>query len=133
MQEIHETPIQPNSASVLAEVPVASCPQCHQPVREQDFFCPNCGKNLKPAPASTGIAKQLMLYVGSVLLPPLGYIWGIKYLLQKGGKAKVVGIVCILITTASLWFSYLALQSYYTYVQTQVEEASMRINRLQGY
>jgi predicted amidophosphoribosyltransferase len=78
-----------------------SCPQCHTPVRPTDFFCSNCGKKLKAKPLSTTIATEIMYYIGSLALPPLGYWWGIKYLKQPDAVSKRIGILCIVITTIS--------------------------------
>jgi hypothetical protein len=78
------------------------CSQCHVAVRVSDYFCFNCGKNLKPKPLSTSVSTQLIYYAGSVFLPPMGIIWGIKYLKEKESKAKIVGIVCITITVVVL-------------------------------
>lgn len=74
------------------------CTQCHIEVRPNDYFCFNCGKNLKPKPLPTDAVNQLLYYVGSILLPPMGIIWGIRYMKEKSQTAKIVGVVCIIIT-----------------------------------
>ncbi len=116
----------------IADVPVASCPQCHQPIREQDYFCPNCGKNLKPAPPSTSVGKQIMLYVGSLLLPPIGVVWAVPYLRQPDTRSKMVGFITLAVTAISLILSVIALQGFYNYINDQVNQATQQINRMQG-
>jgi len=87
----------PNTvSSTPSNAPI--CTQCHIQVRESDYFCFNCGKNLKPKPLSTSALTQCMYYLGSIFLPPMGFIWGIRYLREKSPVAKVVGIICIALT-----------------------------------
>lgn len=78
------------------------CPTCHVPVRAIDYFCYNCGANLHPKPLDTSIGKQLMLYIGSVILLPFGIVWGFRYLKQPDSKSKLVGIITIIITIVTL-------------------------------
>lgn len=78
------------------------CTQCHTTVRPTDFFCYNCGKNLKEKPFSISLTTQLLYYAGSVLLPPFGIIWGLRYLKQTDTVAKRVGLICIVLTIVSL-------------------------------
>lgn len=80
------------------------CPKCHVPVGISDFFCRNCGQNLKPTPPSTTLTAQIELYGKSLLLPPLGFIWGFKYLRQPDTKSKLVGLITIVMTIAVLIF-----------------------------
>ena len=71
-------------------------------VRPTDYFCFNCGKNLKPKPLSTSLGKQIVIYLESILLPPMGFVWGIRYLGQKGSSSKAVAIISIILTVVSL-------------------------------
>ena len=89
--------------------PALLCPVCHYPIQQTYYFCPNCGKNLKPAPPSTSFEKQISLYLLSIFLPPFGLIPGVKYLMQDNEKSKIVGIVAIILTIIST-----ALTTYYT-------------------
>ena len=41
---------------------------------------------------------QAGIYVGSILLAPLGLVWGIRYLRQSDQKSKIIGIVAIVLT-----------------------------------
>jgi hypothetical protein len=78
------------------------CPQCHVTVRPTDYFCYNCGHNLQPVPPSISLADQLALYIKSILLPPFGVLWAIKYLKQNSNKSKIVGLTAIILTLVSL-------------------------------
>lgn len=82
--------------SIMDEMLV--CPACHIAVRPTDYFCFNCGKNLHAAPLGTGPADQIKLYLGSVFLTPMGIIWGLQYLREKDEKAKIVGIVAMILS-----------------------------------
>ena len=77
------------------------CPQCHVPVRPTDYFCANCGKSLHAKPLSTSLTTEIMYYIGSLLLPPLGYWWGFKYLKQPDAVSKRIGIIIMVLTTIS--------------------------------
>lgn len=79
-----------------------TCPVCHQNVDATDFFCRNCGKKLHEPPLSTNIALEILYYIGSVLLPPFGLVWGIKYIKQPDPAARRIGIVSIVLTVVSL-------------------------------
>jgi hypothetical protein len=77
---------------------ITSCPTCHQPVDPQDYFCRNCGANLKPKPLSMTFMQIVSLFIGSLVLPPMGIIWGYRYLKENDSKAKIFGLFLIVIT-----------------------------------
>jgi len=74
------------------------CPSCHQAVETQDYFCRNCGKNLKTAPLPTDLTAQMMVYLKSALLPPWGLFLGLKYFGQKDQKSRIIGMLAFGIT-----------------------------------
>ncbi|HUD20258.1 MAG TPA: zinc ribbon domain-containing protein [Patescibacteria group bacterium] len=78
------------------------CPVCHTEVRLSDYFCFNCGKNLHEKPPSVTPESQAMLYLGSIFLPPMGVIWGWRYLKRDDQKSKIVGTVAMVITVIVL-------------------------------
>ena len=82
--------------------PLAVCPGCHASVRPTDYFCFNCGKSLKSKPPSTSLTRQLLIYAGSIFLPPLGIIWGIRYLRQDDQSSKIIGWLAIILTLLSI-------------------------------
>jgi len=77
------------------------CPFCHQIVRDSDFYCSSCGRKLHEKPLPTSIFVELLYYLGSILLPPLGIFWGIKYLKQNDEDAKRIGLLSIVFTVIS--------------------------------
>lgn len=79
------------------------CPVCHVAVRPTDFFCYNCGKNLHGKPLETTKLMEYMYYAGSVLLPPIGLWWGVRYLKQSDEKSKRIGWICIILTIISFF------------------------------
>ncbi|MFH1833187.1 MAG: zinc ribbon domain-containing protein [Candidatus Levyibacteriota bacterium] len=95
---------------VIVQQPSVSnlvCPFCQFPISEVFLFCPNCGKKIKDAKITIG--KQIGIYLLSIFLPPLGLWPGIKYLLRNDKKAKIVGMVAIILTILSavimIWYS----------------------------
>jgi hypothetical protein len=81
---------------------IISCPTCHTAVRPTDYFCFNCGKSLHPVPPSTAIEKQILLYIGSFLLPPFGIFWGLPYIRSADTKSKTVGYIVIGVTVLAI-------------------------------
>ena len=77
------------------------CPFCSFSLSENFYFCPNCGKKINEPIASVTLGKQIGIYLLSLFLPPLGLFPGIKYLLQKDQKRKMVGVVAIALTILS--------------------------------
>jgi len=67
-------------------------------VRATDFYCYNCGKNLHPAPLQTDTTTLVALFLKTILLPPLGILWGLQYLRQADERSKIVGVAAIVIT-----------------------------------
>lgn len=98
------------------------CQRCHSEVRVGDYFCFNCGENLRPKPLDTSVGHQLTLYVGSVVLLPMGLIWGMRYVRQSSGKAKTVGVVCIIITVVTVVILAKVTVNFMQLLNQQVEE-----------
>ena len=106
---------------------VAGCPTCHQPVAPTDYYCANCGQNLRPTPPSTSLGSQVELYLKSILLPPLGIIWSLKYLKQKELKAKLVGLTMIIITVVELG---LIAKTTINLINTVNEQVNSQLNQM---
>ena len=106
-----------------------TCPQCHTAVRATDFFCFNCGKNLKPKPLATSLETLLPYYLGSIILPPLGLVWGIKYVRQQSRTAKIHGAVFIVITVIEVILLTVWTVNFVNTLQAQVNS---QLNGLQG-
>lgn len=101
-----------------------TCPQCHQPVQPEWYFCPNCGKDLRAKPRSTTVLMQVGIYALSVFLPPLGLWPGIQYLREADPKAKQIGMAAIALTVVStivtVWITYAFLESYINQVNQSI-------------
>ena len=105
-----------------------TCPNCHSEVRPTDYFCFNCGKNLKPAPPVVTIASQVVLYAKSVLLPPLGIWWALPYLKANDQKSKIIGVVAVVLTFLSLLIAFKLTQDFISSLNEQVNEATNLYN-----
>jgi hypothetical protein len=91
-------------------VPVGkTCKHCQNPITENVYFCPNCGKKIKEPPFKLTIPAFLGIMFLSIFLTPLGLIPGFKYLKLKEPRAKIFGISVILIT---LLFTFLMLYTF---------------------
>ena len=111
------------------------CPVCHQPTLPQYYFCPNCGTKLNSAPLSTTITTQVWIYVFSIILPMICFIFvnkwpGIKYYKSKDPKAKQIGqiawVLIILSTIITIWlaviFTQMAIKSSVNSINSDLSE-----------
>ena len=57
---------------------------------------------LKEKPISTGAMRQIIYYIASVLLPPLGFWWAWKYWKQGDETSKKICYALVIITIISL-------------------------------
>jgi len=96
------------------------CPACHVTVRPEDYFCYNCGQNLRPKPLSTSFSGQLVVYLKSLLLPPWGVILGMRYLRQPDRRSKLVGWAAIILTVVILMVVIKLTMNMITLVNDQV-------------
>ena len=96
------------------------CPTCHAVVRFSDYFCFNCGKNLHVKPPSISMMDQVVLYVKCIFLPPMGILWGLKYLKQPDQKYRIVGIVAIALTVVVILWAVNYTMNIYTSVTKQL-------------
>lgn len=83
-------------------------------VSEDMYFCPACGKPLKSNPAETGVGRQILVYVISILLPPFGFWYAWKYLRQQDKKSKLIGWVAIVLTIVSIIANVWVMAGYLT-------------------
>ena len=104
----------------MDETPI--CPKCHVAVKTTDYFCYNCGTNVHPKPLSTSVTTQLLIYIGSITLPPLGLFWGFKYLRQPDQGSKIVGIVAIILTIIILVLTVIFTVNLVNTINTQVNQ-----------
>lgn len=99
------------------------CPRCHIQVRSTDYYCFNCGKNLKPAPPKTDITSQIFLYLKSFILPPLGLWWALPYLKQKEFKFKLIGVIAIILTLLSVVLAIKLAQDFSNILNEQINQS----------
>lgn len=109
---------------------ILTCAHCHVAIRQTDYFCFNCGTNLKPTPPSFNVLSMMKLFGGSILIPPMGLVWGFPYIRQPDMKSRVVGGVAMIITVLVFIYSTYWFYNYMQNVTAQVDE-QMRI--LQGF
>ncbi len=103
----------------------AICPNCHtENIPLTDFYCPQCGAQLRIKPASTSTVTEILLYIGSLLLPPLGFWWAFKYFRIPDPRAKRIAVVCVVLTIISLIVSYFLFQGFMTNVNNQINSTS---------
>lgn len=98
------------------------CPFCKNIVPADSYFCPQCGKEIKRKPSSTSIGKQILVYFISFFLPPfgLGYAW--KYIRHGDKKSKIIGIIAIVLTIASIIISLWMMEQILKPIQDQMNE-----------
>ena len=113
---------QSNQVSAASQIPVPKpgnansasvsmiCPQCHQPVQPEYYYCPNCGKKLSEPGLSTSTMSQILLYVFSAVLPFIGYLaiskWqGMQYIRSGEPRAQQIGWIAMAILVISSIFA----------------------------
>lgn len=79
-----------------------TCPYCHFTLTAFSYFCPNCGKPINKKSLSTTVLREIVVYLISFFLPPLGFWYGFKYIRQGDEKAKRIGVIAIILTAVSL-------------------------------
>jgi len=88
------------------------CPICKFSVQNDWFFCPNCAHELKEKIPNITLGKQLVIYLVSFFLTPLGLGWGLKYIRSKDNKVKMIGAISILLTIISIVMMIAAFKSF---------------------
>lgn len=78
------------------------CPACNFEINPEWYFCPNCGKQLREAPITITIPKQILIYFVSFFLAPLGLGWGLKYIRHSDPRIRTIGIISIILTVFSI-------------------------------
>jgi hypothetical protein len=65
-------------------------------------YCHNCGNPLRAKPPATSVSRQLIVYLISFFLAPLGLWFAWKYLKQDDQTSKTIGAVAIILTIAAV-------------------------------
>lgn len=84
---------------------VFQCPNCGSILVPGSNFCPQCGLQITQNAQDISIGKQIYQYIFSLILPPFGLVWAIKYIKSGSEQQKRVGIIIIAITVVSLLLS----------------------------
>lgn len=71
-----------------------------------------------------------MYYIGSLLLPPIGFWWGYKYLKQDDPDSKRIGIVSMVITVVMTLFVVRWTMQFVEGINAQVNQ---QLQELQGF
>ena len=104
------------------------CPYCHTTLPYNSYFCFNCGKKVHEPPIS--IWTEMKVYVYSILLPPIGFWYGYRYLTGKDSikdpAGKRVGWVAIILTVVvcvfAVWGTISAVKSLTGALSTQMNQ-----------
>lgn len=105
------------------------CKTCGFQISEIYFYCPNCGRKLKNAPQSLSITRQIYVYLISLFLPPLGLWPAIRYLFDKRPKAKLIGVIAIVLTIISIFLTFKITTDF---LNAQKQIANQQLNLLEG-
>lgn len=92
------------------------CPSCHAAVLSAAYFCSQCGKKLKEPPLSTSPTKQIVVYLVSFFLAPFGLGYAFKYLKQPNAKARMIGIVALILTILAIVLMVVIVKTFYGFV-----------------
>jgi hypothetical protein len=91
------------------------CAVCHQPILPAYYFCPNCGTKINEAPLSVTALTQAWIYVFSIILPMILFIFitkwpGVKYFKSSDTKTHRIGqiawVLLIASTVVTIWLAY---------------------------
>ncbi len=96
------------------------CPSCQTLNDPINKFCSNCGKQLLESALSTTPSKQVVMYLISFFLAPLGLWWAQKYIRSNNPKAKKIGWVCVILTVLSILLSIVIVGSIAGSVNSQL-------------
>lgn len=73
--------------------------------------------------------NMIGVLIGSVLFPPMGIVWGVRYLRNVSQKTKIIGVVAIALTIVSLVWTTVYVIGVLNEVNGRVNE---RIENLQA-
>jgi hypothetical protein len=108
---------------------LTTCPFCSAQIGTQAFFCPVCGKKIKDKPLAVDLKTKVLLYGVSILLPPLGLGWTIRYVRSADSEAKKMGIISLVLTVVSL---LAAVGVTMVYVQSLTKQINEMVNQYQN-
>ena len=106
------------------------CQVCHQLILPTYYFCPNCGTKVNSAPLSTTLGKQFGIYLFSIILPSICFLFitrwpGLNYFKSNDPKARLIGEIAftllILSTILTFWYAF-------SWTQSAVQSFSNSLN-----
>ncbi len=111
------------------------CPVCHQTLLPSYYYCPNCGTKVNAKPLSTSLWAQAGLYLFSIILPMIGFIFvtkwqGSRYFNSLDPKLKRIGLIAwILLLISTIVTIYLA----YVWTLETINSVTASINTDMGF
>ena len=79
-----------------------NCPFCSTQIDATAYFCPNCGKKIREKPLGIDAKSQILLYLVSLLLPPLFIGRTIRYMRSTDPKSRLVGMISLFMTIVAI-------------------------------
>lgn len=68
------------------------------------------------------LGKQIGVYALSLLIPPLGLMPGIKYLMSKSPNGKQVGLIAITLTVVAIIIGFIVVRQFVDQVNQSVNQ-----------
>ena len=96
------------------------CRNCQTVMPGNAYFCYICGKPVRKVPPSTSTGKQINIYLISFFIPPMGFVYGWRYIRQPNDKSKIVGVIAVTLTLLSLLLSIWTTKALVNYINEQL-------------
>jgi len=113
-----------SGTTAITALPEMACPACSASMPSSASFCPNCGRRLRTVPPSTSIPRQLVVYLFSFFLAPLGLWFAWNYFKQEDRKSKAIGFVVVALTIISMAMSIWAMSGLIGWVSQLLKSLS---------
>lgn len=110
--------------------PQATCPACRRGVQPDYFYCPYCGKNIRPAPLPTTIPQIIKVCIASAIVMPYGLYMGVRYLRQTDERSRYTGIMVLGVTIIIFLIQLVAAVRTMDYLNAEINRQMML---LQGF
>lgn len=74
-----------------------NCKKCGAQIQESYYYCPNCGEKIKEPPFKFSAQQSIKIILLSTIAPPFGVFPSLKYIIAPDFKAKIVGILGLIL------------------------------------